>query len=200
MLQYEKALMAAAWESRGHSNNPAAVAFLASGKLLPPHTQNKVIPCSVYTHSARLFPQFLDEGLSQSSLCSTKNQGAGGMNDHTCLGPYFTCDWEQNNLFHRCIKPLFLIKLLFTPRMFCSNTSIAERWAMYSAVPMTIWAVLWHTGHCHGLQCVWEAELVVRWKVSSWLQPQPQCTPQGKSVRPPRPQTVRRSPSTRKSL
>lgn len=82
------------------------------------------------------------------------------------------------------MKSLCLIKLLFTPRMFCSNTSITEHWATYSAVLMTIWAVLWHTGHHHGLQCVWEAELVVRWKVSSCLQPQPQCTPRGKSARP----------------
>lgn len=92
------------------------------------------------------------------------------MNGPTCLRPYCTCDWEQNNLFNQCINVLCLIKLLFVSRLFRSSSFIAENWAMCSAVPMIIQVILWHSGHCCVLERVWAAELVVRWNTSVWLQ------------------------------
>lgn len=91
------------------------------------------------------------------------------MNDSTCLRLYSTCDWEQSNLFNQCINVLCLIKLLFASRLFRSSSFIAENWAMCSAASMIIQVILWHSGHCHVLEHVWAAQLVVRWNTSVWL-------------------------------
>lgn len=105
------------------------------------------------------------------------------MNDPTSLGLYFTCDWEQNNLFYQCIKVLYLIKLLSDARLFCSNSFITDNWAKCSAVPMIIQVFLQLMGHCHVLKHGSEAELAVRWNTFVQLQLLPCDTPQSRQER-----------------